>query len=394
MGAAAVQAAKAIGYVGAGTVEFIADGSGPLRPDGFWFMEMNTRLQVEHPVTEAITGVDLVEWQLRVACGEPLPKRQEELAIHGHAIEARLYAEDPARGFLPATGTLTHLAFPPGLRADSGVRAGDAISPWYDPMIAKLIAHGPTRGAALGALARGLDATRVAGSIDQPRLPGAPGAAAGLRRRAARHRADRPPPRGADRPGGAVAGGARARGAGGRAGCSTGRTRSPASRSGRRSSRPSAVRRRASRCSDRTGSGWTGGAIEVLARDGDELAVAADGRERRFGVTVAGRTVTVFDGAEAHVFAVPDPLAGGGEAQAAADDLRAPMPGLVKALAARAGRDGAPRRRAGGARGDEDGARARRAARRGGRRGAGRGGGAGDRRHAAAGAGARGWLIV
>ena len=103
MGAAAVQAAKAIGYVGAGTVEFIADGSGPLRPDGFWFMEMNTRLQVEHPVTEAITGVDLVEWQLRVAAGEPLPLRQEELAIDGHAVEARLYAEDPARGFLPAT---------------------------------------------------------------------------------------------------------------------------------------------------------------------------------------------------------------------------------------------------------------------------------------------------
>ena len=164
MGAAAVQAAKAIGYVGAGTVEFIADASGPLRPDGFWFMEMNTRLQVEHPVTEAITGLDLVEWQLRVACGDPLPKRQEELAIRGHAIEARLYAEDPARGFLPATGTLTHLAFPPGLRADSGVRAGDTISPWYDPMIAKLVAHGPTRGAALRALARGLDATRVAGS--------------------------------------------------------------------------------------------------------------------------------------------------------------------------------------------------------------------------------------
>ena len=151
MGAAAVQAAKAIGYVGAGTVEFIADGSGPLRGDGFWFMEMNTRLQVEHPVTEAITGVDLVEWQLRVACGEPLPKRQEELAIDGHAVEARVYAEDPAKGFLPATGTLTHLSFPPGLRADSGVRAGDTISPWYDPMIAKLVAHGPTRGAALRA---------------------------------------------------------------------------------------------------------------------------------------------------------------------------------------------------------------------------------------------------
>ena len=156
-------AAKAIGYAGAGTVEFIADGSAGCGADGFWFMEMNTRLQVEHPVTEAITGVDLVEWQLRVAAGEPLPRRQEELAIAGHAVEARLYAEDPAKGFLPAIGTLTHLGFPDGVRVDAGVRAGDAISPWYDPMIAKVIAHGPTRAIALGKLARALDATRVAG---------------------------------------------------------------------------------------------------------------------------------------------------------------------------------------------------------------------------------------
>ena len=105
-------------------------------------MEMNTRLQVEHPVTEAITGVDLVEWQLRVAAGEALPARQEDLAITGHAFEARLYAEDVPRGFLPATGTLAHLAFPDAARCDTGVRAGDAISPWYDPMIAKIIVHG------------------------------------------------------------------------------------------------------------------------------------------------------------------------------------------------------------------------------------------------------------
>ncbi|WP_333816288.1 acetyl/propionyl/methylcrotonyl-CoA carboxylase subunit alpha [Tabrizicola sp.] len=171
MTAAAIQAARSIGYRGAGTVEFIADGSGPLREDGFWFMEMNTRLQVEHPVSEAITGLDFVELQLRVAAGEPLPFAQDDLRIDGHAIEARLYAEDAERSFLPATGTLTHLAFPPAtafqrgpVRVDAGVRAGDEITPWYDPMIAKLIAHAPDRSAALALLGQSLDATRIAGS--------------------------------------------------------------------------------------------------------------------------------------------------------------------------------------------------------------------------------------
>ncbi|WP_457646704.1 ATP-binding protein [Profundibacter sp.] len=165
MGVAAVKAAEAIGYCGAGTVEFIVDGAGGLRVDGFWFMEMNTRLQVEHPVTEAITGEDLVEWQLRVASGEALPRSQDELRINGHAFEARLYAEDVPAGFLPATGTLTHLEFPPAARADSGVRAGDVISPFYDPMIAKLTVHGKTRAEALGKLARVLELTEVAGSV-------------------------------------------------------------------------------------------------------------------------------------------------------------------------------------------------------------------------------------
>ena len=183
MGQAAVRAAEAIGYAGAGTVEFIVDASDGLRPDRFWFMEMNTRLQVEHPVTEAITGVDLVEWQLRVASGEPLPARQEDLQITGHAFEARLYAEDVPAGFLPATGTLQHLHFPPGLRVETGVRPGDVISPWYDPMIAKVIAHGPTRAAALTALARGLAGTQVAGTVTNlgflARLARHPGFAAG-----------------------------------------------------------------------------------------------------------------------------------------------------------------------------------------------------------------------
>ncbi len=165
MGAAAVRAAEAIGYAGAGTVEFIVDGSEGLKPDGFWFMEMNTRLQVEHPVSELITGVDLVEWQLRIAAGEGLPAQQEDLAINGHAFEVRLYAEDVPKGFLPATGTLTHLRFPDGARADSGVRAGDEISPWYDPMIAKLIVHGLSREVALGKLSQALAKTQVAGCV-------------------------------------------------------------------------------------------------------------------------------------------------------------------------------------------------------------------------------------
>ena len=165
MGEAAVLAAEAIGYKGAGTVEFIVDGSDGLKADGFFFMEMNTRLQVEHPVTEAITGVDLVEWQLRVAAGEALPLSQDQLTITGHSFEARLYAEDVPKGFLPATGTLTHLKFPDGVRADSGVRGGDTISPFYDPMIAKVIVHGPTRDVALAKLSAALRDTQVAGTV-------------------------------------------------------------------------------------------------------------------------------------------------------------------------------------------------------------------------------------
>ncbi|HEX8045029.1 acetyl/propionyl/methylcrotonyl-CoA carboxylase subunit alpha [Rhizobium sp.] len=165
MGEAAVRAARAIDYRGAGTVEFIADVSRGLSPDRFFFMEMNTRLQVEHPVTEAIAGVDLVEWQLRVASGEPLPKTQAELAIDGWAFEARLYAEDPSRGFLPATGTLAHLRFPKSdARIDAGVRRGDSITPYYDPLIAKLIVHAPTREAALGKLTWALRDTQIAGT--------------------------------------------------------------------------------------------------------------------------------------------------------------------------------------------------------------------------------------
>ncbi|MFZ6649231.1 acetyl/propionyl/methylcrotonyl-CoA carboxylase subunit alpha [Undibacterium sp. TJN25] len=172
MGDAAVAAAKAVGYVGAGTVEFIANQDG-----SFYFMEMNTRLQVEHPVTEMISGTDLVEWQLRVAAGQPLPLRQDQLLINGHAIEARIYAENPEKGFLPSIGTLRHnrtpqavsfelggsLDLPAAVRIDSGVREGDSISPFYDPMIAKLIVWGKDRNQALARMAQALAEYQIVG---------------------------------------------------------------------------------------------------------------------------------------------------------------------------------------------------------------------------------------
>ncbi|MFM6854815.1 MAG: biotin/lipoyl-containing protein, partial [Sphingopyxis sp.] len=165
--AAAVKAARAVDYVGAGTIEFIADASDGLRADRIWFMEMNTRLQVEHPVTEAITGVDLVEWQLRVAAGQPLPMAQADLAINGWAMEARLYAEDPRTGFLPSVGVLDQLyplvpwAGGPAPRYDMGFASGDSISPYYDPMLGKIICHGVDRAAAAADLAYTCAATTV-----------------------------------------------------------------------------------------------------------------------------------------------------------------------------------------------------------------------------------------
>jgi 3-methylcrotonyl-CoA carboxylase alpha subunit len=179
MGAAAVAAAKAVNYVGAGTVEFIVEQTAYDQPESmrFFFMEMNTRLQVEHPVTEAITGLDLVEWQLRVASGEPLPLRQDQLRIQGHAIEARICAENPDNNFLPATGTLQVYRKPQAssfertnmsdtgvaVRIDDGVREGDTISPFYDSMVAKLIVHGDTREQALARLDTALAQTHIVG---------------------------------------------------------------------------------------------------------------------------------------------------------------------------------------------------------------------------------------
>src|SRR6478735_5211644 len=157
MGAAAVQAARAIDYANAGTVEFIVAPDG-----GFYFMEINTRLQVEHPVTELVTGLDLVEWQLRVAAGQPLPLMQDDVLLTGHAIEARVYAENTAGGqFLPSTGMLEHFRLPPNIRADAGVEEGGEVTPFYDPMIAKLIAHAPSREEALAELADACDGVEV-----------------------------------------------------------------------------------------------------------------------------------------------------------------------------------------------------------------------------------------
>ncbi len=177
MGEAAVAAALAVNYVGAGTVEFIAEAGPGGEAGEFFFMEMNTRLQVEHPVTEMITGYDLVEWQLRVAAGEPLPATQDQLLIHGHALEARIYAENPDKNFFPSTGTLQHLRLPAAVefdrgmhegtpaavRIDSGIRAGDPITPFYDPMIAKLIVWGADREQALARMRAALAATQIVG---------------------------------------------------------------------------------------------------------------------------------------------------------------------------------------------------------------------------------------
>ena len=162
MTASAVEAARACGYVGAGTVEFIVSGE---RPGEYFFMEMNTRLQVEHPVTEAVTGIDLVEWQLRVAAGEPLPVAQSEIRSTGHAVEARVYAEDPARGFLPQSGTVTLLAEPslPAVRVDSALEVGTEVGTRYDPMLAKVVAWAPSRADALARLRRALCETVVLG---------------------------------------------------------------------------------------------------------------------------------------------------------------------------------------------------------------------------------------
>ncbi|WP_323021282.1 acetyl/propionyl/methylcrotonyl-CoA carboxylase subunit alpha [Pararhodobacter sp.] len=333
MGQAAVRAAEAIGYKGAGTVEFIVDGSKGLRPDGFWFMEMNTRLQVEHPVTELITGVDLVEWQLRVASGEDLPARQEDLAIHGHAFEARLYAEDVPAGFLPATGTLTHLSFPEGARIDSGVRPGDTISPWYDPMIAKIITHGPTRAVALARLRAALEGTQVAGSVTNLAFLGALTRHAGFARgdvdtgligRDIASLTAEPPVEDAT-----VALAALTAAGAGQGGALEGFALwTPL----RQTVTLEMGDQRWNVVLTRTAPNWT---LRIGARELEAERRAGtwwiDGtRAPEAALTAAGR-VSVFGARIVH-FTLPDPLAREADAGAAAGVVLAPMPGLVKAV--------------------------------------------------------------
>ncbi|CAN7560469.1 acetyl/propionyl/methylcrotonyl-CoA carboxylase subunit alpha [Pseudoduganella sp. LjRoot289] len=360
MGEAAVAAAKAVGYVGAGTVEFIANQDG-----SFYFMEMNTRLQVEHPVTEMITGQDLVEWQLRVAFGGALPKRQNELAIHGHALEARIYAENPEKGFLPSIGTLRHVQTPPAVtfelgdgaeaghpaavRIDSGVRAGDAISPFYDPMVAKLIVWGRDRDEALARMALALAEYQVVGlatniAFLKRLVESQPFSRADLdtglieRHQAALFPPARPAPL-------QVLGLAAARllsaeqaqGADG-----------PAPWAHASGWRMNSALQRALDFADEANSyavrvgyshaGWTVGlgegtvAMTLVARDGGQLTIKLDGATVRGTVVLAADMFHVFTGGAHYMLAYSNPLAHAGEAEAEGGRLTAPMPGKIVAL--------------------------------------------------------------
>ncbi len=335
MGAAAVRAAEAIGYAGAGTVEFIVDASEGLRPDRFYFMEMNTRLQVEHPVTEAVTGLDLVEWQLRVAAGEPLPMGQAGIPLAGHAIEVRLYAEDVPKGFLPATGRLEHLRFPPMARADTGVEPGDEISPWYDPMIAKLIVHGPTRAVALRQMDRALADTEVAGTVTNlgflRRLAGHPRFVSGdvdtgLIEAHLDDLVHEPEPDPAIRALAAIAA----------MGVEplpplAGFTLWAPLRQSVRLGEETAVVETLGPDRFRVGIGDT---VVQVERAADGWRVDGAKRSAR-AIRLPGRVV-VFEGA-AHEFVLPDPLETGAEAGPGGDRIDAPMPGLVKAVFVRPG---------------------------------------------------------
>ncbi len=351
MGVAAVRAAQAVGYVGAGTVEFIVDGARAPHPDGFWFMEMNTRLQVEHPVTEAIAGVDLVEWQLRIAAGEPLPLRQEAFRIDGHAMEARVYAETPARGFLPATGFLSCARFPQGVRVDAGPAPGDAITTHYDPMIAKIVAHGPTREIARRRLARALERTRISGCATNlgflARLVAHPDFAAerldtGLIERDLKLLTDPHAPDGAVKAVAALLAAGLADDEDPMTGFALWAPLRRAIALEFGGERHDVV------LSARGGRRFEIDGVEIGVEGRDaagDLSVRVGGLRRRFGAECAGAIVTVFDGAEAFEFRLPDPTCAGSDAGAGEDSVTAPMPGIVLRLSAIMGEDvaaGAP----------------------------------------------------
>jgi 3-methylcrotonyl-CoA carboxylase alpha subunit len=357
LGETAIAAARAVGYVGAGTVEFIAEA------DAFYFIEMNTRLQVEHPITEAVTGLDLVEWQLRIAAGEALPACQDDIFVQGHAIEARLYAEDPERGFLPQTGTLHGLYLPPAeiARVDTGVRQGDAVTPFYDPMIAKIIASGEDRPAALARLRRALAETAVLGVATNLSLLGQivahPEFAAGaVDTGFIEHHRDAviPPRRSA--PDAALA----------------------AAALSRLLARAAAAEAAAARCGDKFSpwariDGWQlngRGRQEIIFRDGaEERTVAATARAKDWVLEIEARSIlaagesradglltVMLDGVRRHIRVLEfdfetavfidgdswrlfeiDPLAAHSEGDAGAGRLTAPMPGRITQLMAEPG---------------------------------------------------------
>ncbi|WP_297907253.1 acetyl/propionyl/methylcrotonyl-CoA carboxylase subunit alpha [Thiomonas sp.] len=365
MGRAAVEAARAVGYVGAGTVEFIAHQDG-----SFYFMEMNTRLQVEHPVTEMITGLDLVEWQLRVAAGEPLPLQQDQLELRGHAIEARVYAEDPDRGFLPSTGRLLHLRPPEQgehVRVDTGVEQGDEITPHYDPMIAKLIVHGADRAEALGRMRRALAEYRVVGVsnnvdflarlVDTPSFAQADLDTGLIEREQARLFPEQAPPpdevwllaalaeltgrcarRG--RTDGPAAGAPAAESPWGAADAwrlNGQGTRRLALRHGERTREITAEARGDAwllRLDDAAGPGVQA-RVQPDARG--DLRARLDDRHVHAAVLAAGERRHVFLDGRCTVLSLVDPLHAGGDFQQLEHSLRAPMPGKVVAVSVRAG---------------------------------------------------------
>ena len=374
MGEAAVNAARAVGYVGAGTVEFIANQDG-----SFYFMEMNTRLQVEHPVTEMITGTDLVEWQLRVAFGEPLPKKQSELGIHGHAIEARIYAENPEKGFLPSIGTLRHMdtpyavnfelggvagVEPAAVRIDSGVREGDAISPFYDPMIAKLIVWGADRTQALARLSQALAEFQIVGlatniAFLKRLVEGEAFTTADLdtglieRNTATLFPPLRPAPAGALALAAVSLIESEQR-------QSAGASSNAADPWGQAQGwRLNGDYRRVLSFGDEYAAGLAGGAYQVgvvyhpqgwelevdgvkqpltvSGRDGATLSVRLGEQSMHGAVRRDGDLFHVFTNGEHHSFAYNDPMAHAGEAEAAGGRLTAPMPGKVVAVLVEAG---------------------------------------------------------